>query len=125
MDKYIMVIDDSATIRVSVEFAIKSLGFPVEQAENGVDALKKIKKIKEEGNDVQLCVCDVNMPEMDGIAFIKEFRMIDKFTPVIVLTTESEEEKIQQGKEAGASGWIVKPFQPNELVEVVKKFVRA
>ena len=120
-----MVIDDSPTIRVSVEFAIKSLGFPVQQAENGIDALSKIKKIKEEGNDVQLCVCDVNMPEMDGITFIKEFRTIDKFTPVIVLTTESEEGKIQQGKEAGASGWIIKPFQPNELVEVVKKFVRA
>jgi len=125
MNKYIMVIDDSPTIRVSVEFAIKSLGFPVQQAENGIDALSKIKKIKEEGNDVQLCVCDVNMPEMDGITFIKEFRTIDKFTPVIVLTTESEEGKIQQGKEAGASGWIIKPFQPNELVEVVKKFVRA
>ncbi len=120
-----MVIDDSPTIRVSVEFALKSLGFPVQQAENGLDAMEKIKKIKGDGKDIQLCVCDINMPEMDGISFIKEFRTIDKFTPVIVLTTESEEDKIQEGREAGASGWIVKPFQPNELVDVVKKFIRA
>ncbi len=124
MDKYIMVIDDSPTIRVSVEFALKSLGFPIEQAENGSDAMGKIQKIKDEGDDIQLCVCDINMPEMDGISFIKELRSIDKFTPIIVLTTESEEEKIQEGKNAGASGWIVKPFQPTELVEVVKKFIR-
>jgi len=124
MDKYIMVIDDSPTIRISVEFAIKGLGYPIEQAENGVDALSKLKIITDKGGDVALICCDVNMPQMDGISFIKEFRKNDKFTPIIVLTTESEEGKIQAGKEAGASGWIIKPFQPAELVGVVERFIK-
>jgi two-component system chemotaxis response regulator CheY len=64
------------------------------------------------------------MPQMDGITFIKEFRKTDKFTPVLVLTTESENEKISAGKAAGASGWIIKPFQPSELMKVVEKFIR-
>ncbi len=122
--KYILIIDDSPTIRISVEFAVKNLGHPTEQAENGKDALEKVQAIKDAGDDILLCVCDINMPEMDGIRFIREFRKIDKFTPVIVLTTESEEEKIQEGKEAGASGWIVKPFQPADLVGVVERFIK-
>jgi len=124
MEKHIMVIDDSPTIRISVEFAIKTLGLPVQHAENGQDALDKIDGIKKNGNDVALCICDVNMPQMDGITFIKKYRQIDKFTPIIVLTTESEDEKIKEGREAGASGWIVKPFQPADLLEVVKKFIK-
>ncbi len=124
MNKYIMVIDDSPTIRVSVEFAVKELGFPVQQAENGVDALNKISLIKENGDDVAICVCDVNMPEMDGITFISEFRKNDKFTPVVILTTESEDDMIQKGKDAGASGWIVKPFQPSDLQAVVQRFIK-
>ena len=121
--KYIMVIDDSPTIRTSVTFAVKPLGYEIQQAENGVDALQKIKTLVSEGNEIALCVVDVNMPEMDGITFIKEFKKEDKFTPILVLTTESENEKIQEGKQAGASGWIVKPFKSNELVDVVKKLI--
>jgi two-component system chemotaxis response regulator CheY len=122
--KYILIIDDSPTIRISVDFAVKNLGYPTEQAENGKEALEKVNSIKDGGDDILLIVCDINMPEMDGITFIREFRKIDKFTPIVVLTTESEEEKIQEGKEAGASGWIVKPFQPADLVGVVERFIK-
>jgi two-component system, chemotaxis family, chemotaxis protein CheY len=124
MGKYILVVDDSPTIRVSVEFALKAIGLPVEQAENGVEALKKIKTLTGKGDAIAMGIIDVNMPQMDGISFIKNFRKDDKFTPLIVLTTESEEHKIQEGKNAGASGWIVKPFQPAELLGVVQRFIR-
>ena len=122
--KHIMVIDDSPTIRTSVEYAIRDLGHKITQAEDGVDALDKVKGIKEKGDDVILCLVDINMPEMDGITFIKEFRKIDKFTPLLVLTTESEESKITEGKKAGASGWVVKPFQPENLVKTVSSLIR-
>jgi two-component system, chemotaxis family, chemotaxis protein CheY len=123
-DKYILIIDDSPTIRISVEYAVKNLGLPTMQAENGNDALSKVKEITGAGNEIAICICDINMPEMNGIEFIEEFRKVDKFTPVVVLTTESEEDKIQQGKAAGASGWIVKPFQPGDLVGVVERFIK-
>ncbi len=124
MGKVIMVIDDSPTIRVSVEIALKSTGVEVKQAENGQDALDKIKEITDAGGEIALCISDINMPVMNGIDFIKEFRKVDKFTPVVVLTTEAEKETIQKGKEAGASGWIIKPFQAEDLVNVVKRFVK-
>jgi two-component system, chemotaxis family, chemotaxis protein CheY len=122
--KHIMVIDDSVTIRTSVEYALKGLGFSLDHAENGADALEKVKDLKGRGQDVALCIVDVNMPVMDGIAFIGEFRKIDRFTPVLVLTTESEEVKIKAGRTAGASGWIVKPFNNKEIVSVVQRLVR-
>ena len=122
--KQIMVIDDSPTIRTSVEFTVKKLGHTVKQAENGADALEKISDIKKNGDDVVLCIVDVNMPVMDGITFVKEFRKTDKFTPVLVLTTESEESKIKEGKSAGASGWLIKPFRTEDLVGVVEKLIR-
>ena len=124
MGKYILVVDDSPTIRVSVEFALKSIGIPIEQAENGVDALTKIKTRSGKGDAIALGIVDVNMPQMDGITFIKNFRKDDKFTPLVVLTTESEEHKIQEGKDAGASGWIVKPFNANQLIDVVRKLLK-
>ena len=122
--KHIMVIDDSPTIRTSVEFALNGLGFPMAQAENGSDALDKVRSIKGKGDDVALCIVDVNMPIMDGITFIGEFRKLDRFTPVLVLTTESEESKIKAGKDAGASGWIIKPFKKQDMVDIVQKLVR-
>ena len=124
MSKIIMVIDDSPTIRVSVEMALKPLGMPVKQAENGKDALDKIKGLRDSGEDVALCISDINMPVLNGIDFITEFRKSEKFTPVVVLTTEAEKDMIQKGKEAGASGWIIKPFQAEDLVNVVKRFVK-
>ncbi|HOP62919.1 MAG TPA: response regulator [Spirochaetota bacterium] len=124
MNKYIVVIDDSPTIRVSVEMALKQLGLPVKQAENGRDALDKISQIKDEGSEIAMCISDINMPVMNGLEFISEFRKMDKFTPVVVLTTEAEKDVIQKGKEAGASGWIIKPFQAEDLLNVVKRFVK-
>jgi len=124
MKRYIVIIDDSPTIRVSVELAIKELGFPVKQAENGQDALDKIDEIKKGGDEIALCISDINMPVMNGIDFIIEFRKDDKFTPVVVLTTEAEKEMIQKGKSSGASGWIIKPFQADDLINVVKRFVK-
>jgi len=124
MNKYIMVIDDSPTIRVSVELALKQLGFMIKQAENGQDALDKISEIKNSGDEIVLCLSDINMPVLNGIEFITEFRKVDKFTPVVVLTTEAEKDIIQKGKEAGASGWIIKPFQAEDLLNVVKRFVK-
>ena len=124
MNKYIMVIDDSPTIRVSVEMALKQLGLSIKQAENGQDALDKISQIKAEGSEIAICISDINMPVMNGLEFIAEFRKVDKFTPVVVLTTEAEKDIIQKGKEAGASGWIIKPFQAEDLLNVVKRFVK-
>lgn len=122
--KYIMVIDDSPTIRISIEFAIKSLGHIIQQAGNGADGLEKIKEMNLAGHEIILCIVDINMPVMDGITFIREFRKNDKFTPVLVLTTESEEDKIMKGKDVGASGWIVKPFQQQALINVIKRLIR-
>lgn len=124
MGKYIMVIDDSPTIRVSVELALKQIGLLIKQAENGQDALNKINELKSGGEEIVLCISDINMPVLNGIEFITEFRKVDKFTPVVVLTTEAEKDIIQKGKEAGASGWIIKPFQAEDLINVVKRFVK-
>jgi len=117
-------IDDSPTIRISVEHALKSLGHAMVCAENGRDALGKIDALIAQGHDIALCVLDVNMPEMDGISFLKEFRSRDKFTPVLILTTESEDDKIKEGRSHGASGWIIKPFKPDELLSVAKRFLK-
>ena len=124
MEKYIMIIDDSPTIRVSVEMALKGERVTVKQAENGMDALSKIEEIKNEGSEIALCISDINMPVMNGLEFLSEFRKQDKFTPVVMLTTEKEQETILQGKQLGASGWIVKPFRPEDLLNVVKRFVK-
>ncbi len=122
--KNILTVDDSPTVRTSVEFALKRLGHTVLHAENGKDALEKYNELKGRGETVSLCLVDVNMPVMDGITFVKEFRQIDKFTPIVMLTTESSDAKIEEGRQAGASGWMVKPFSPEELVKIVSKFVR-
>lgn len=122
--KYIIVIDDSITIRAIVELVLKNLGYKVQGSENGEVAIQLIKEIKENGDDVALCISDINMPVMDGITFLHEFKKLDKFTPVIMLTTESEDSTINEIKELGAAGWIVKPFQPDKLLETVKKLLK-
>lgn len=122
--KHILVIDDSPTIRTSVEYAIKKLGHTIHQAENGRKGLDEFQLLKKKGEELAICIVDVNMPEMDGISFVKEFRKEDKFTPVLILTTESEDDKIKEGKAAGASGWMIKPFKPVDLVAVVEKLIR-
>ncbi len=124
MNKHIIIIDDSPTIRVSVQLAIKELGYPVMQAENGQDALDKIAEMKKSGDEIALCICDINMPVMNGIEFITAFREVDKFTPLIILSTENQQGIIQKGKNSGASGWIVKPFKTEDLLNVVRRFVK-
>jgi len=121
MGKTFLIVDDSASMRQLVSFSIKDAGFDVVQAENGKDALSKLN-----GTKVDMVITDLNMPEMDGIELIRQLRARPefKFTPVVMLTTESQEAKKQEGKTAGASGWIVKPFSPEKLLEVVKKFVK-
>lgn len=115
-----MVIDDSASIRQVVGIALKTAGYDVIEAEDGVDALKKLT-----GQKVHLMVCDVNMPNMNGIEFVAASKKMPayKFTPVIMLTTESGEEMKMQGRDAGVKAWMVKPFQPPQLLNAVSKLI--
>lgn len=121
MAKTILIVDDSASMRQLVTFALKDAGYDVIAAVDGKDALGKLN-----GTKVDMVVTDLNMPNMDGISLIKQLRSsaANKFTPVVMLTTESQEARKQEGRTAGASGWIVKPFTPDKLIEVIKKFVR-
>jgi len=121
MAKTILIVDDSASMRQLIAFALKDAGYDVVAAVDGKDALGKLN-----GTKVDMVVTDLNMPNMDGITLIKQLRSspANKFTPVVMLTTESQETRKQEGKQAGASGWLVKPFRPEELIQVIKKFVR-
>lgn len=121
MAKTILIVDDSASMRQLVAFAVKDAGYEVVTAVDGKDALGKLNGIK-----ADMVVTDLNMPNMDGIELIKQLRSspATKFTPVVMLTTESQESRKQEGKQAGASGWIIKPFTPEKLIEVIKKFVK-
>ena len=121
MSKTFLIVDDSASMRQLIAFTIKDAGYDVLLAENGTDALEKLSRVK-----IDVVITDLNMPEMDGITFIRELRgRADyKFVPIIMLTTESQEAKKQEGRAAGASGWIVKPFSPSQLMAVVNKFVK-
>ncbi len=120
MSKKIMVVDDSASVRTVVGMALKNAGFDVVEACDGKDALGKLT-----GDKISLIISDVNMPNMDGITFVKEIKKLPKykFTPVCMLTTEAGQDKMQEGKAAGAKAWIVKPFQPPKLLDVVSKLV--
>ncbi len=114
----ILAVDDSASMRQMVSFTLKGAGHDVVEAVDGVDALAKAK-----GDKFDLVISDVNMPNMDGITLIKELRALPafKFTPMLMLTTESSGDKKQQGKAAGATGWIVKPFNPDQLLATIGK----
>lgn len=120
MSKTIMVIDDSASIRQVVKFTLSTAGYNIIEACDGKDALNKLI-----GQRINLIVCDVNMPNMDGITFLKNLKSLPshKFTPVIMLTTESQESKKQEGKLAGARAWVVKPFKPEQMIEAVSKLI--
>lgn len=120
MAKTILVVDDSASVRQVVSIALKGAGYEVIEGIDGKDALSKLK-----GQKVHLIISDVNMPNMDGIAFVKEVKKLDayKFTPVIMLTTESQEGKKQEGQMAGAKAWVVKPFQPAQMLSAVSKLI--
>ncbi|MDM8515388.1 response regulator [Desulfobacterales bacterium HSG16] len=118
MAKMIMTVDDSASIRQMVSFTLKQAGYQVVEAVDGKDAFDKIKKSR-----INMLITDLNMPQMDGIELIRNVRTLPsaRFMPIIMLTTESQASKKQEGKSAGATGWIVKPFKPEQLLAVVKK----
>ncbi len=118
MAKVILTVDDSASIRQMVSFTLKNEGYEIVEAVDGVDALSKLQQ-----NPPDMVLTDLHMPNMDGIELIKNVRSNPsfKFIPIIFLTTESKAERKQAGKAAGATGWIVKPFKPEQLVGVVKK----
>jgi two-component system, chemotaxis family, chemotaxis protein CheY len=123
MSKTVLVVDDSPTMRQMVAFTLTNAGFTVVEAEHGKDAVSKVSG----GQKMDIVVTDLNMPEMDGITLIKELRRLSafKFTPILMLTTESAIEKKQAGKEAGATGWIVKPFNPEILLKTIAKVLPA
>lgn len=118
MSKTILVVDDSASVRQVVSMALRGAGHEVVTASDGQDALSKL-----DGRRYHLVVSDVNMPVMDGITLIKEIkkRADYRFTPILMLTTESEESKKAEGKAAGAKAWLVKPFKPDVLLAAVSK----
>jgi len=121
MAKTILVIDDSDSMRQVIHISLKKFGYDVIEAVDGKDGLSKLA-----GQKINLIICDVNMPNMDGITFVREMKKLaaHKFTPVIMLTTESQESQKQEGKKAGARAWIVKPFKPEILQSAVEKLVR-
>ena len=118
MSKTIVTVDDSASVRQMVSLTLKDAGYNVIECCDGKDALSKIS-----GTTVQMVVTDLNMPNMNGLDLILALRAKPefKFTPIVFLTTESQSEKKQAAKAAGATGWIVKPFKPEQLLSVVKK----
>ena len=118
MAKCVLVVDDSETVRQVLQLTLSNAGFDVIEAEDGDDALNKLSSAPV----VDMLITDLNMPNMDGLELIKTIREDKKhrFTPIVMLTTESSEEKKRAGREAGASGWIVKPFKPEQLLKVVK-----
>ncbi|PKY11183.1 two-component system response regulator [Acidithiobacillus marinus] len=121
MTKNILVVDDSASLRQVVSIALKGGGYNVIEACDGVDGLAKLAAAEK----IHLIISDVNMPNMDGITFVKTLKQKPeyKFTPVIMLTTEAEEEKKREGQAAGAKAWVIKPFQPQQMLAAVSKLV--
>jgi two-component system chemotaxis response regulator CheY len=118
MSRTALIVDDSTTMRHMVSFTLRQAGFTVLEGEHGRDALARL-----DGTKIDLIVTDINMPVMDGFAFIQEVRRRPdhRFTPILVLTTEAHEAKKSAGRAAGATGWLIKPFQPEQLLQVIAK----
>jgi two-component system chemotaxis response regulator CheY len=118
MTATILAVDDSASMRQMVKFTLSHAGYAVVEAADGVQALEYAR-----GNSVDLVLTDVNMPRMDGITLVRELRMLEayKFVPMLVLTTEAGAEKKMEGKQAGATGWLVKPFNPEKLLATIAR----
>lgn len=118
--KLILVIDDSPSLREVVSIALKAAGYQVIEASDGRDALSKLN-----GTRIHLMICDVNMPVMDGISFVKQVKQLPRhrFVPIIMLTTESRESRKVEGQMAGAKAWVVKPFRPDQMLQAVAKLV--
>lgn len=119
MAKRILIIDDSAAIRQSITYILNQEGYETTEAKDGQEALDMLPTL----DGIDLIITDVNMPNLDGISFIRKARELVKyrFTPILVLTTESQGTKMNEGKEAGATGWIVKPFSADKLLGIVRK----
>ena len=117
----ILAVDDSASIRQMVAFTLRGAGYEIVEAVDGQDALDKAKS----NRDISLVLTDINMPRMDGLALVKSLRVLPRYrtAPILMLTTESSDVMKAQGRAAGATGWLVKPFDPRRLVEVVKKVI--
>ena len=125
MKNFVLIVDDSKVIRSSAEFALTEAGFNVATAEHGFDGIKKIKEINGNNDVLSMVITDVNMPQMDGITFLRIVKKsFCKDIPVLVMTTETQDSLKTEGKEAGAVGWLTKPFAPEQLVSVVKQFVK-
>lgn len=120
MEKTIMIVDDSASLRQVVGITLKGAGYVVVEACDGKNALAML-----DGRKLHLIISDVNMPNMDGLSFVQAAKQLPayKFTPVIMLTTEAGEAKKQQGQAAGVKAWVVKPFQPAQMLDAVSKLV--
>ncbi|WP_327003091.1 response regulator [Dactylosporangium sp. NBC_01737] len=120
MSKTILIVDDSASVRQVVSIALRGAGYEVVTASDGQDALKQL-----DGKRIHLIISDVNMPNMDGITLVGEVKKLPsyKFTPIIMLTTESQEDKKRQAQAAGAKAWVTKPFQPAQMLAAVSKLI--
>ncbi|VUZ25136.1 Chemotaxis protein CheY [uncultured Comamonas sp.] len=117
----ILTVDDSPSMRKMVSFTLTGAGYKVVEAVDGVDALEKAEE-----HQIALVLADQNMPRLDGIGLTKRLRENPRFklTPILILTTESSDQMKQAGRAAGATGWLVKPFDPNRLIEVIQKVIR-
>ncbi|WP_026318098.1 response regulator [Algicola sagamiensis] len=120
MSKTILIVDDSASLRQVVNIALSGAGYQVIEAENGQDALDKLN-----GQKIHLIISDFNMPIMNGLEFLRNVKQnpIYRFTPVIMLTTENQDQLIQQAKDAGAKAWMTKPFKPEQVIATVSKVI--
>jgi two-component system chemotaxis response regulator CheY len=116
---HVLLVDDSKTVVMSLQAILTKGGFSVATAGDGVEALGVLGA----GPKPSLIITDLNMPRMDGISFIREARKTNRFTPILMLTTESQQTKRDEGKKAGATGWLVKPVQPDDLLSVIKRLV--
>lgn len=121
MPKKILIVDDSESIREVVSFTLENEGFEVLVANDGTDALKFL-----DGREIDMIITDLHMPEMDGITLIKHVREMEAYQriPILFLTTESQTSKKMEAKEAGATGWIIKPFVPAKLIAALQKVLR-
>ena len=120
MSRTILAVDDSASIRLMLSFTLKENGYRVIEAQDGMDGLAKLKD-----EAVDMVITDLNMPNLDGIGLIRGIRAnpASRFTPVIMLTTESQDARKHEARAAGATGWITKPFRPEQLLAVVRKVI--
>ncbi|TRX02652.1 response regulator [Candidatus Methylobacter oryzae] len=122
MAKTILFVEDSASVRQVMNSTLTREGYQVILASDGQDAMGKL-----DGSKIHLIISDVNMPNMDGISFVKQVKQLPayKFTPIIMLTTENQAEKMNEGKAAGVKAWIVKPFQPPQLLAAISQLIQA